>query len=150
MVQTMIRLQNHGRKNHPYWWIVVQPKNKCLKGRVIEKVGLWIPRRTHTLDRAVVFNKYKLRYWLSVGAVPTEKVQHLLTMIDFMPKKPNPFGNAQKLERKPRTYKMEYFHQHRWAFDNKENQRAYYYGKIKELEALMNRHVDLEKSAINE
>jgi len=66
MVQVMIRLQNHGRKNHPYWWIVVQPKSKCLKGRIIEKVGLWIPRRTNTVDRAVIFNKYKLRYWLSV------------------------------------------------------------------------------------
>ena len=67
MVQVMIRLQNHGVRNHPYWWIVVQPKSKCLKGRIIERVGLWIPRRTNTVDRAVIFNKYKLRYWLSVN-----------------------------------------------------------------------------------
>jgi ribosomal protein S16 len=66
MVQVMIRLQNHGKRNHPYWWIVVQAKNKCFKGRIIERVGLWIPRKTMTVDRAVILNKYKLRYWLSV------------------------------------------------------------------------------------
>ena len=71
-------------------------------------------------------------------------------MIDFLPKKPHPFGLAQKIDRKPRTYKMEYFHHHRWGFDDKEIQKSYFYGKIQELEALMNRHIEFEKSAINE
>lgn len=71
-------------------------------------------------------------------------------MIDFLPKKPLPFGSMHKIERKPRTYKLEYFHHHRWAFNDKEAQRGYFYGKIKELEALMNRQIDIEQSAINE
>lgn len=71
-------------------------------------------------------------------------------MIDFLPKKPVPFGSANKLERKPRSYRLEYFHHHRWSFDNKEIQRSYFYGKIKELEAIMNRHMDIEQSAIDE
>jgi ribosomal protein S16 len=69
MVQVRIRLQNHGKKNHPYWWIVIQPKEKCLKGRIIERVGLYIPRKTKTIDRAIVLNKHKLRYWLAVHII---------------------------------------------------------------------------------
>lgn len=30
-------------------WILVQPENKGLKGRYIEKVGYWIPRKTKTV-----------------------------------------------------------------------------------------------------
>ncbi len=49
MVQTMIRLQNHGRKNHPYWWIVVAPRRANIKGRFIEHIGYWIPFQRKTV-----------------------------------------------------------------------------------------------------
>ena len=32
-----IRLQNHGCRNHPYWWLVVQGLKVNPKGRIIEK-----------------------------------------------------------------------------------------------------------------
>ena len=89
----MIRLQNHGKKNHPYWWIIVQPKNKCFKGRAIERVGIWAPRKTKTVDRAISFNRYKIKYWLSVGATPTPAAQRLLAMAGLHVKKPVPYGS---------------------------------------------------------
>jgi ribosomal protein S16 len=38
----IIRLQNHGCRNHPYWWLVVAPKNSNIKGIFIEHIGLFI------------------------------------------------------------------------------------------------------------
>jgi hypothetical protein len=39
MSNAVIRLQNHGCKNHPYFWIVISSKKNNLKGRIIEHVG---------------------------------------------------------------------------------------------------------------
>jgi len=61
----MIRLQNKGSKNHPYWykfsmilwwlrWIVVQGSYTNLRGRFIEHIGYWIPRKTKTVQRAYI------------------------------------------------------------------------------------------------
>ena len=65
-MKTLIRLQNHGCRNHPYWWIVVMGEKKNSKGRIIEHIGYWIPRKTNYVQRAVIFNKPRIRYWLAV------------------------------------------------------------------------------------
>lgn len=49
-----------------YRWIVVQPVNKNIKGRYLEKLGYWLPRQTKTVDRALIINKHRMRYWLGV------------------------------------------------------------------------------------
>ncbi len=146
----MIRLQNHGRRNHPYWWIVVQPKNKCFKGRIIERVGLWIPRKTSTVDRSVVLNKYKLKYWLSVGATPTESVHRLLTYMDLVPKHPVPFGSKSLYEKKEKSYPMDYFHAHRWGFNSKHLQDTHHYDKMRQMETLLEDHINIHQEALNE
>lgn len=35
VMKVSIRLQNHGCRNHPYWWIVVAPNRKNIKGRIL-------------------------------------------------------------------------------------------------------------------
>ena len=42
-MKVRIRLQNHGLRKHKYWWVVVQPAKKNLKGKIIEKLGIWAP-----------------------------------------------------------------------------------------------------------
>ena len=63
-----IRLQNHGCRNHPYWWLVVQGLKVNPKGRIIEKIGMWWPRNTKRYQRSIVINRPRIKYWLSVGA----------------------------------------------------------------------------------
>ncbi len=146
----MIRLQNHGKKNHPYWWIIVQPKNKCFKGRAIERVGIWAPRKTKTVDRSISFNKYKIKYWLSVGATPTPAAQRLLAMAGLYVKKPVPYGSKFLYEKKTKTYPFDYFHKHRWAINTQEAADIIHYEKIKRMEDILKRKIDAETEALGE
>ena len=63
-MKTKLKLRNMGVRNHPYWHIIVQAEKKNLNGKYIEKVGLWMPRKTRTIKRGIVLNKHKIRYWL--------------------------------------------------------------------------------------
>lgn len=45
----------------------MQPSNKNVKGRYIEKLGYWIPRRTKTVQRQIIVNKLRAQYWLGVS-----------------------------------------------------------------------------------
>ena len=108
-MKTKLKLRNVGKRNHPYWEIVVQPERKHLQGRFIERVGYWMPRRTKTVQRGVVLNKHKVRYWLSIGAQPTNGVAKILNKYgaDFWPKLPVPLGSASLYEKPEKVYKLE-------------------------------------------
>ena len=47
-------------------WIVIMGQKKNIKGKFIEHVGYWIPRRGKTFHRSVILNKERIRYWLAV------------------------------------------------------------------------------------
>lgn len=81
-----IRLQNHGKKNHPYWWIVVAPQHKNIFGTYTEHIGFWSPRHNVNIKRQIVLNIPRLMYWLGNGAVPTYKVHKFLNMFGVFPK----------------------------------------------------------------
>lgn len=102
-MRTVIRLQNKGCRNHPYWWIVIQGSYKKLKGRFVEHVGYWIPRQTKTVQRAVILNKPRLQYWLAVGAQPSRTVQKMLSFVNLMPKPYIPFGSKYLYEKAPKS-----------------------------------------------
>ncbi len=70
-----IRLARHGRRNRPFFWIVVANSRAPRDGKFIEKLGFYDPKpnpiRLHVdVDRAL--------YWLGVGAQPTEAARALL------------------------------------------------------------------------
>lgn len=150
MVQVMIRLQNHGKRNHPYWWIVVQPKNKNFRGRIIERVGIWAPRKTKTVDRAITINTYKVKYWLSVGATPTDAAHRLLHFAGLLPRKPVPFGSKFLYPPKTKQYSLQYFHKHRWGLQNPDTANTHHYNKIKEMESILKAKLSIDNEAINE
>lgn len=81
-----IRLQNHGKKNHPYWWIVVAPQHKNIFGRYTEHIGYWSPRHNVNIKRQIILNIPRLMYWLGNGAVPTFRIHKFLNMYGIFPK----------------------------------------------------------------
>lgn len=93
-MRTIIRLQNHGCKNHPFWWITVQGSYTNPRGRFLEHIGYWIPYQRKTVQRAVILNKHRIRYWLSVGAVTSRAVQRLLAMANILPPLLIPHGRT--------------------------------------------------------
>jgi len=70
-----IRLSRHGRKNAPSYRIIVVDSHKKRDGKYLEKLGYYNPSED---DKKVVFEKDRYKYWLSVGAQPSEAVKKLV------------------------------------------------------------------------
>jgi small subunit ribosomal protein S16 len=66
-----------GRKHRPYFRIVAIDSRQPRDGRIIEELGSYDPMVKNTDDR-VRLRPERVRYWLGVGAKPSEKVAVLL------------------------------------------------------------------------
>jgi small subunit ribosomal protein S16 len=66
-----------GRKHRPYYRIVAIDGRQPRDGRIIEELGSYDPMIKNT-DERVRLKADRVKYWMSVGAKPTEKVQVLL------------------------------------------------------------------------
>ena len=69
-----IRLQRTGKKNQPFFRIVVTEKNNPPRGgRAVEKLGFFNPQ---TKEKEI--NAERVKYWISVGAQPSDRVHNML------------------------------------------------------------------------
>ena len=66
-----------GRKHRPYFRIVAIDQRQPRDGRVIEELGSYDPMVKNTDDR-VKLKPDRIKYWMSVGAMPSENVAVLL------------------------------------------------------------------------
>jgi small subunit ribosomal protein S16 len=76
-VAVKIRLKRLGKIREPYYRVVVADSRTKRDGRAIEEIGKYHPKLEPSL---IDINSERVQYWLSVGAQPTEQVQHLLTI----------------------------------------------------------------------
>ena len=69
-----IRLQRLGKKNKPFYRIVVADSRTARNGKALDTLGTYDPgiKPTH-----VTINKEKLQKWISVGAQMTETVKRI-------------------------------------------------------------------------
>jgi len=72
-VAVRIRMKRLGRKHRPYFRIVAIDSRQPRDGRVIEELGAYDPMVKNTDDR-VQLKPSRIKYWLGVGALPSEKV----------------------------------------------------------------------------
>lgn len=70
-----IRLMRVGKKKQPSYRVVVKEARSPRAGKYIEQVGFYDPL-TDPCD--VRFDEERVKYWLGVGAQPTETVKRLL------------------------------------------------------------------------
>ena len=73
-----IRMARGGRKNLPYFRIVVADKRCPRDGRYLEKVGTYNPLLGSDSENRVVLNEERIKYWLSQGAQPSERIARFL------------------------------------------------------------------------
>jgi small subunit ribosomal protein S16 len=76
-VAVKIRLKRLGKIREPYYRVVVADARTKRDGRAIEEIGKYHPKLEPSL---IQIDSERVQYWLSVGAQPTEQVQHLLTI----------------------------------------------------------------------
>ena len=72
-----IRMKRLGRKHRPYYRIVAIDHHQPRDGRIIEELGSYDPMIKNT-DERVKLRPERLKYWMSVGAKPSENVEMLL------------------------------------------------------------------------
>ena len=70
-----IRLQREGKKNAPFYHIVVADSRRARDGRIIEKIGTYDPM---TDPSTVVLDKALVEKWIKNGAKPTDTVKRLI------------------------------------------------------------------------
>ena len=66
-----------GRKHLPYYRIVATEAQKGRNSREIEILGTYDPNEKDP-EKVAVYDSERVKYWLSVGAQPTETVQTFL------------------------------------------------------------------------
>lgn len=72
-----IRMKRLGRKHRSYFRIVAIDSRQPRDGRIIEELGSYDPMVKNTDDR-VKLKPDRIKYWMSVGALPSERVTTLL------------------------------------------------------------------------
>ncbi len=70
-----IRLRRVGRKNAPFYRILVADSQSPRDGKFIEIIGQYAPRQS---EGSLQVNEERANYWLGVGAQPTDTVRSLL------------------------------------------------------------------------
>ena len=73
----MIRLKRFGRRNRPSWRIAVMDKRNARDGESLEEIGTY-DNVTDPKQTRVVVKADRARYWLSVGAQPSENCARLI------------------------------------------------------------------------
>ncbi len=71
-----IRLQRHGRKGKPFYWIVAADARSKRDGKLLEKIGTYNP---NTNPAIVELDIDKAVTWLQDGAQPTDTARALLS-----------------------------------------------------------------------
>jgi small subunit ribosomal protein S16 len=70
-----IRLRRQGAKKQPTYRIVVADQRASRDGRILENIGFFNPR---TQPETLNIDVDRAKYWLGVGAKPSEAVERLL------------------------------------------------------------------------
>ncbi|GBL35640.1 30S ribosomal protein S16 [Filimonas sp.] len=78
-----IRLQRHGAKQRPFYFIVVANSASPRDGKFIEKLGTYNPL---TVPATIQINRERALHWLSRGAEPTHTANRILSFkgVKFM------------------------------------------------------------------
>ena len=70
-----IRLRRVGRKNAPFYRILVADSQSPRDGKFIEIIGQYAPRQS---EGSLNVDEARANYWLDQGAQPTDTVRSLL------------------------------------------------------------------------
>ncbi len=71
-----LRLQRHGKKGKPFYWLVAADSRAKRDGRYLEKIGTYNP---NTNPATVIIDIDRAVEWLEKGAQPTDTARTLLS-----------------------------------------------------------------------
>ena len=99
-----IRMARGGAKKRPFYRIVVTDSRMPRDGRFIERVGTHNPMVDKGHPERVTLKEERIKYWVSVGAKPTNRVAHFLADVNLWER---PSISEQTKKDKPRAKTLE-------------------------------------------
>lgn len=99
-----MRLTRHGAKKRPFYHIVVADSRAPRDGKYLEKIGTYNPMLPRDSAERVKLVEDRVKYWIGVGAQPTDRVARMLADAKLgpafkqrnTPKKSAPRAKAQE------------------------------------------------------
>jgi len=91
-----IRLSRGGAKKRPYYRVVVADSRAPRDGKYLEQVGTYNPVLPKDSEDRVKLIEDRVRYWLGVGAQPTDRVARFLDAAGILERAAR--NNPQKAE----------------------------------------------------
>ena len=73
-----LRLSRGGAKKRPYYRIVAADQRSPRDGKYLEQIGMYNPLLAKDDEGRVNLNEERIKYWLSVGAQPSDRVARFL------------------------------------------------------------------------
>ena len=97
-----IRLSRAGAKKRPFYRVVVADTRRPRDGRVLERLGTYDPMLPKDHPERVLLNEERIRHWLGVGALPSDRVARFLGAAEIIPM-PAQRNNPQKSQPKAKA-----------------------------------------------
>ncbi|PIW56267.1 MAG: 30S ribosomal protein S16 [Sphingomonadales bacterium CG12_big_fil_rev_8_21_14_0_65_65_10] len=91
-----IRLSRGGAKKRPYYRIVVADARSPRDGKYLEQIGVYNPLLAKDDEKRVQLNEDRARYWVGVGAQPSDRVSRFLDAAGIVEREAR--NNPQKAE----------------------------------------------------
>ena len=99
-----IRLSRGGAKKRPFYRIVVADSRSPRDGRFIEKVGTYNPMVAKDHADRLNVNEERIKHWLGMGALPTDRVARFLSGLGLVEK---PVIHEQTKQHAPKARAVE-------------------------------------------
>lgn len=90
-----LRLQRFGRTHAPFYRMVAANARAPRDGKFLEIVGTYNPIANKHGMKEIRLKEDRLKYWLAVGAQPSDRVAWILGKFGILPPPPRHF-NPQK------------------------------------------------------
>lgn len=97
-----LRLQRFGRKHQPFYRMVAAHSQAPRDGKFLEILGTYNPIANSSGSKEIRLKTDRLKYWLSVGAQPSDRVASLLGMFGILPPAPQKFNPQKAVPRNER------------------------------------------------
>ncbi len=91
-----LRLSRGGAKKRPYYRIVAADSRRARDGKYLEQIGVYNPLLAKDDEKRVQLNEDRARYWLGVGAQPSDRVLRFLDAAGIMERTPRNNPNKAK------------------------------------------------------
>mmetsp|Transcript_27794 Transcript_27794/g.57983 ORF Transcript_27794/g.57983 Transcript_27794/m.57983 type:complete len:106 (-) Transcript_27794:232-549(-) len=87
-----LRLQRFGCKNSPFYRMVAADARAPRDGKFLEIIGTYNPIASREGIKEIRLKADRIRYWISVGAQPSDRVAWILGKFGILPPPPQRFS----------------------------------------------------------